>query len=268
MRIWFVWYSVKHLQNELDLAISATKCALALLADAPPHQSELDVSEVAARELKAPIDKILESKILSVLSVSSYPVLSEESGVTGTVGCDGLRWVVDPLDGTINYARGLGPCSISIALCKGIKPLFGVIGEYPSGRLAWGGRELGGAYLDGAPLTVSDICLGPHSVLCTGIPSRFDYSADSVSLMFGHMSRFGKVRMLGAASLSLLRVAMGAAEAYFEKDIMLWDVAAGVAIVEGAGGRICVRLGKYDHSCDVYACNARLDGWEKTHCEY
>jgi myo-inositol-1(or 4)-monophosphatase len=259
---------VKRLQKELDLAVSAARCALALLADALPHQCELDVSEVAARELKASIDKILETKILGVLSESAYPVLSEESEAMGTVGCDGLRWVVDPLDGTVNYARGLGPCSTSIALCEGIKPLFGIIGEYPSGRLAWGGRQLRGAFLDGVPLAVSDICLGPHSVLCTGIPSRFDYSDESVCLMLGHMRRFGKVRMLGAASLSLLRVAMGAAEAYFEKDIMIWDVAAGVAIVEGAGGNVRVRPGKYDHSYDVYASNARLTGWENTHCEY
>ena len=73
------------------------------------------------------------------------------------------------------------------------------------------------------------------------------------------MSKFGKVRMLGSASNSLLQVAKGSAEAYSEQEIMFWDVAAGLALVEGAGGRVLKRKGLSENSYDVAADNTMFD---------
>ena len=72
------------------------------------------------------------------------------------------------------------------------------------------------------------------------------------------MSRFGKIRMLGSASQSLLQVALGSVECYSEQEIMLWDVAAGIAIVEGAGGRVAKRHGSFDFSLNVLADNGLI----------
>jgi myo-inositol-1(or 4)-monophosphatase len=151
----------------------------------------------------------------------------------------------------------LGPCAVSIALCRDSIPVFGVIGEYPSRKVAWGGRSLG-AVVQGHPIRVSTVADKSKAVLCTGFPSRFDFSAASAAAFVGMISSYGKVRMQGAASLSLLQVAKGAADAYIEQDIMIWDVAAGLALVEGAGGQVSVSPGRHNNSLNVVANNGLL----------
>jgi myo-inositol-1(or 4)-monophosphatase len=136
-------------------------------------------------------------------------------------------------------------------------PVFGVIGEYPSRKVAWGGRSLG-AFVQGLPIRVSTVADKSKAVLCTGFPSRFDFSAESAAGFFDLTNLYGKVRMLGAASLSLLQVARGSADAYAERDIMIWDVAAGLALVEGAGGRVRVAAGRHENSLNVVANNGLL----------
>ncbi len=207
------------------------------------------------REMKAVADQVLEGEILKELIPLGLPILSEESGDVYNCRDSELRFIVDPLDGTVNFVRGLGEASISIALYQGEKPIFGVLSLYPSGDLVWGGKGLG-AFTNDQPIQVSDISNMNHSVLCTGIPSRFDFELETnVNKFLDHMESFAKVRMLGAASISLLRVAEGSAEAYMEKEIMLWDVAAGLAIVEGAGGNIKIESGSVEGAFNVAATN-------------
>ena len=92
-------------------------------------------------------------------------------------------------------------------------------------------------------------------VLCSGFPSRFKFSLDNIKIYNSLFKKFGKIRMLGAASISLLQVAKGSADAYSENDIMLWDVGAGLAIVEGAGGSIKMIKGNIKNSIKVSASN-------------
>lgn len=209
------------------------------------------------REVKATADRVIEEIILGYLRPTELPILSEEAGnLQGTADSE-LRWVVDPLDGTVNFVRGLAPCAVSIALYHGNFPIFGVIGEYPSCRLAWGG-QIFGAFIEGNPIHVSTIHDKSKAILCTGFPSRFDFDGAPILAFMELISSFNKVRMLGAASLSLLHVARGAADAYAEQDIMLWDVAAGLALIEGAGGRTSVAPGRYHHSFNIFASNGLL----------
>jgi len=209
------------------------------------------------REIKADADCVLEKVILGYLKPTGIPILSEETGDIRDTDNSELRWIVDPLDGTVNFIRGLAPCAVSVALCHGNSPIFGVIGEYPSRRLAWGGRLIG-AFIDGSSIHVSTIQGKSKAILCTGFPSRFDFNEASAPVFMELVSSFSKVRMLGAASLSLLHVARGAADAYAEQDIMLWDVAAGLALVEGAGGHISTTPGRYRYSLNVFASNNAL----------
>jgi myo-inositol-1(or 4)-monophosphatase len=207
------------------------------------------------REMKADFDKTLEREILNRLIPVGLPILSEESGEIAGSDKSGLRFIVDPIDGTVNFIRKLGPASISIALYQNNKPILGALGIYPSGDLAWGGKKFG-TYLNDKPIHVSTISDKTESVLCTGIPSRLSLdSSESVSEFISRMTPFGKVRMLGSASISLLQVAKGSAELYAEQDIMLWDVAAGLALVEGAGGCISVAPGIHKESLNVVASN-------------
>jgi len=206
------------------------------------------------REMKSEVDYELEKIILKSLNLTKIPIISEEMSYSLDSFNRGLCWVVDPLDGTVNFIRGIAPCSISIALWDDMKPIFGVIIEYPSCKLAWGGAIFG-SFIDDKKINVSAIEQRNRAILCTGFPSRFNFSESSMSDFLDTFALYSKVRMLGAASLSLLHVAKGSADVYFEKDIMIWDVAAGLAIVEGAGGVINISSGNFQDSFNVFASN-------------
>lgn len=249
------------MQSEIDILLDVAKSVAAL---AFHRLSELYANETkqhtfldsVPREMKSLADQVMEEVIIDQLASTGVPILSEESGKVAGNRKTALRFIVDPLDGTVNFIRELAPSSISIALFENDTPMFGVLAIFPSGDIAWGGKKIG-AFMNEQQLFVSKQKEVLNSVLCTGFPSRFkfdDYKHDSDFLE--KFSRFGKVRMLGAASLSLLQVAKGSAEMYFEKEIMLWDVAAGLALVEGAGGEISVSPGQSEHALNVIATNS------------
>ena len=210
------------------------------------------------KEIKALSDVILERRILETLLPLGLPVLSEEAGALAGDSSDGLRFIVDPLDGTFNFVRRLGPSAISIALWRRHAPLFGAIYHLDEGRLYWGGPGLG-AHVGGDTLAVSPISEPGRGAVCTGLPARLDVNDDVRQRQWwSFVKEFGKVRMLGSAAVSLLQVARGSADAYFEQNIMIWDVAAGLALVEGAGGQTWRRPGSVPNAFDVYASNGRL----------
>jgi myo-inositol-1(or 4)-monophosphatase len=215
---------------------------------------EYSFSSDVHREMKAEADVEVEKLILSLLQPAGLEILSEESGTLKGDGKSDLRFIVDPIDGTVNFVRGITSCSVSIALFDGETPIFGVLGSYPSGEIFWGGKQLG-SFSESAQLAVSKIADPLLGVLCTGFPSRFEFDSVSVPLQLKLMSQFGKTRMLGSASQSLLQVAKGSAECYSETEIMLWDVAAGIAILEGAGGRADYCSGLSPNSLVIVADN-------------
>ena len=191
---------------------------------------------LSGRVVKIAADRILDKVILDGLAPTGISLLSEESGHLDQGNTDGFLWIVDPLDGSINYMRGAGPCAVSIALYQHLKPVFGVLCEIQGASLAWGGREFG-TWQNDVQLYVSSVPNKKSAVLCTGIPSRFEMdNTEAVETFNQIIFSFSKVRMIGSAACSLLRVASAAADAYWEDNIMLWDVAAGIALVEGAGG--------------------------------
>lgn len=243
------------LQLAKEVAVSASK---KLDSGRSDILKEHKFSQSVTREVKALADSMMDDFIIERLVATGIPILSEESGeLQGTAETD-LKFVVDPLDGTVNFVRGLGECAVSIALYRNDSPVFGVLATHPARKLAWGGRGLG-AYLNDTPIEVSAVTESSKGVLCTGFPSRFNFeNGASFSAYIKQFSCFSKIRMLGAASLSLLKVAEGAAEAYMENDIMLWDVAAGLAIVEGAGGIFSVSPGSATNSLNVCALNGKI----------
>ena len=248
---------MKLLQAELALALSTATAALQVLAQLRPEATSFGFDAALPREMKAASDRILEDVIVGRLRASGLDILSEEAGQVVSGSGDGLRWVVDPLDGTVNFMRGLGPCSVSLALCYGDVPVLGVIGEFPSGKLAWGGVGLGSFWSD-LPIRVSTVSDRKQAVICTGFPSRFKFDTEGMHWIESTLAQYAKVRMLGAASLSLLNVAKGAAEVYSERDIMIWDVAAGLALVQGAGGTCTMTKGRHPDSFDGFASNGLI----------
>lgn len=215
-------------------------------------------SEELPREIKSLADTVLENVVLGALSGTGLEILSEECGLVPGTQAGKYRFIVDPLDGTFNFVKSLGPCAVSIALWEANRPVFGVLFDIMRKSLYWGGRDLG-AWKDGAEIHVSQNGNIAKAAVCTGFPVRFDFSADQAWKHFrDRVAPFAKVRMIGSAAMSLACVADGRAETYFENDIMLWDVAAGIALVEGAGGRVHWREKSGSSALDVHADNGLL----------
>ena len=215
-------------------------------------------SNEVPREVKAEADIIIEKILIDKLSISDLSILSEESGLIKSESNSNLRFIIDPIDGTVNFIRGICNCSISVALFDGNTPVFGVLASYPSGIITWGGKGIG-AFMGEMPINVSSIKDTKKGVLCTGFPSRFEFNSKTILEQIHLMQSFNKVRMLGSASQSLLQVAQGSVEAYVESNIMIWDVAAGIAIVEGAGGEFRINKQDYNYPIEVIASNNLID---------
>jgi myo-inositol-1(or 4)-monophosphatase len=242
----------------LQLAKSAAAQAGARLASFADAQKRYVHSRGNAKEVKAVADVVLERVILEALAPAGLPILSEETGLTAGRQSSQYLFIVDPLDGTFNFVKGLGPSAVCIALWGGERPSFGVVYNLADRRLYWGGAEVG-AYAAGERIRVSETARLEHASLCTGFPVRFDFASPEAAARFmASAAHYAKVRMLGSAAASLLHVACGAADAYTEENIMLWDVAAGLAIVEGAGGRVTIRKSRGDWCYSVTASNGRL----------
>jgi myo-inositol-1(or 4)-monophosphatase len=160
------------------------------------------------------------------------PVLGEEEG--GGVPGNGLCWVVDPIDGTVNYLYGYPWYGVSIAAQVDGVSVAGVIVEPATGRV-WDACRGDGARLDGRPLRVSDVTRLDLSLVATG----FSYSAErrerQAALWGRLLPRVRDIRRAGASSLDLCAVAAGWVDAYVEHGLHRWDWAAGALIAEEAG---------------------------------
>ena len=212
---------------------------------------------IGRRDIKLAADREAEGIILDVLaSETGFPALSEEAGEVGGTSTNGMRWVVDPLDGTANYSRGLPFFCVSIALERAGDPVIGVVHDVMRGE-TFSGAVGFGAWLNGAPISVSNNADPARSVFATGLPARRDFSAESLGEFGRSLGRWQKVRLLGSAALSLAYVAAGRCDAYAEQSIMPWDVAAGISLVRAAGGE--ARAVKLEAGgLDVIAGNAAL----------
>lgn len=215
-------------------------------------------NELDGREVKLEADAVLESMLMDGLLPTGLDILSEESGLVKGNDVSSLVWIVDPLDGSVNFLNRIGPSAISVALWRGNTPLFGVIYNFDNLSLAWGGKGLG-AWVDGNVIHVSLGCKVDQTICCTGVPARFRIDDATICNDFFHsISRFSKVRMIGSAACSLLMVARGSTDVYIEDEIMLWDVAAGMAIIEGAGGCFWMQAGREEFSRRVVAASPTM----------
>lgn len=244
-------------EDLLELAKNVVENAMLLLDEMIEDRGGYQFSHDTPKEMKAEIDLILEAIILGELKSTSISILSEESGSQGVNEESDLKWIVDPLDGTVNFIRSIGLSGISIGLWKGQEPIFGVVGEIPSKNVYWGGPAFG-AFLNEESICISDVKDIAHAIVCSGFPSRYDFSSNKFATLIDVFNEFAKTRMLGAASISILQVAKGNAEAYFESDIMIWDIAAALAILIGAGGKFKMSVGRFEHSYDVFVTNSLI----------
>lgn len=167
-------------------------------------------------------------------------LLLEEGGV---VAGDGWQWVVDPLDGTTDFVHAHPVFAVSIGLVAPDGALAGGVVFAPAFGELWSARRGRGATLDGAPIHVSDVRELRSALVATGFPYDSWKRPDAILAYLREVLRATQgLRRLGSAALDLCFVACGRLDAYFEESLKGWDVAAGMLILEEAGGR----LSRYD----------------------
>jgi myo-inositol-1(or 4)-monophosphatase len=218
------------------------------------------VEAVIGREVKVRADRMAEDLIVSALGrAGGIPILTEETGWIGdrAAGANGLAWAVDPLDGSVNYIKGYPHCAVSIGLLRDGKPVLGVVDCFLLGEV-FSGVVGCGAWLNGAPIQVSAVALPGEGILNTGIPARAKADAENFAAFMAEMLNWRKVRMIGSAAAALAYVAGGRSDFYRESGSMLWDVAAGCALVEAAGGAVRMIGPALDQPLRVGASNAAL----------
>ncbi len=185
-------------------------------------------------------------------------ILAEERGAQA--GRSDRRWLVDPLDGTTNYAHGLPLFAVSIALEVGGRVTLGVVYD-PNLDELYAAERGGGAFVNDAPLSVSTTATLDESLLATGFPYNIRQTADTNLREFAAFSlRSRGVRRMGSAVIYLAYVAAGRIDGYWELRLGPWDVAAGSLLVEEAGGRVTnLEGGQLDIDVPtVVASNGRL----------
>lgn len=216
------------------------------------------------RDIKLQADRTAEDRIIDILTAGSGISLIAEERMTDASAASnvGLRWIVDPLDGTMNYFLGIPFCCVSVALWRNDDPLAGVVYDFDRDEM-FSAMVGSGAWLNGSAVRVRS-APPDRAVLCTGFPAGTDFTPAALSRFVAHVSVFRKIRLLGSAALSLAYVAAGRADAYFERDIRIWDVAAGLALVRAAGGEFIHAPSSVPSALTVYAHNGACPWPEPT----
>jgi myo-inositol-1(or 4)-monophosphatase len=183
------------------------------------------------------VDRASEEVIVDLIR-TQHPgdvFLAEESGGDTS---DGRHWIIDPLDGTVNFVHGIPHIAVSIALYDGPQAVLGVVYD-PMRDEMFTAVEGEGARLNGHLLAVSGESTLERSVVATGFPYDHDQHADELSVVVREvLRRVNGIRRFGSAALDLAWVAAGRYEGYWELGIAPWDGAAGLLLVREAGGRV------------------------------
>lgn len=242
------------MSQDYQLARQAAAAAADLLRR--DYLNDAQVTDDRDKDIKTQADIAAQALILSHLEPTGIPVLAEEGDVKDLDLAHPV-WLVDPLDGTLNFTRGFAMAAVSIALWDKGQPVLGVVQDIFHGP-AYSGVVGEGAWCDDQPLGVSGVDAIDQAILATGFPSGRQYGTDSLLGFVQSVQSYKKVRMLGSAALMLTQVAAGHFDVYEEEDIYLWDVAAGLALVHAASGQFTMAPGSGPFKYRVKATNGRL----------
>lgn len=222
---------------------------------------QLVVDEICGHDIKLEIDKQAQALITRVI-LADFPdhcILGEE-GVSGRQQAD-VRWVVDPLDGTVNYFYGIPHYAVSIAVQQRTGDRWETVAAVvldPELDELFATATGKPAMLHGHPIHVSNRTQLSEAIVAIG----FFKSAETINRSlqdFGQMvHRVRKLRLMGAAALDVVYIACGRYDAYIEYGIKLWDIAAGQLILENAGGRIESSATTEPHTFNVRMWNGNI----------
>ncbi|NND81946.1 MAG: inositol monophosphatase [Gammaproteobacteria bacterium] len=230
------------MQEYLQLAEHAARQAGAHINQSAARVGELTVEQKGLHDYVSEVDREAERRIAQLVAehFSDHVILGEEFGAGKALGQD-ITWVVDPLDGTTNFLRGIAHYAVSIAVLQDKQPICGVVYD-PCKDEMFSALKGQGASLNGQPISVSNSTGIEGALLATGVPyggptlQTLDPFVETVRSLMAQ--RTSGIRRLGAAALDLAYVAAGRYEGFWEANLSIWDIAAGALIVQEAGGQV------------------------------
>jgi len=245
----------------LNIAVRAARKAGDIIARSCDQLGSLSVTTKSKNDYVSEVDHRAEQVIIETIQ-KAYPdhsILAEESGAHSG---NEFEWIIDPLDGTTNFLRGIPQYAVSIALRQKGKLQQAVVYDPIKQELFTAGRGEG-AQLNNKRIRVSQ-CKGIEGALLgTGIPfreSHLDVLQDYLGMMQELIPGSAGIRRAGSAALDLAYVAAGRFDGFWEYDLNQWDMAAGVLLVEEAGGMVSDFSGGFDYleSGNIIAASPKL----------
>lgn len=219
--------------NDLELALAAAAAGATIVKDGfGAHQT---TEQKGRLDPVTEIDRASEHAIVATITAHR-----PEDGLLGEEGAsrpsEGRRWIIDPLDGTVNFVHGIPHAGVSVALYDGDEPLVGVVHD-PMRDEIFAAAKGAGATCNGAPIRVSDTNKMHRAVVVTGFPYDHDQHAAAYGkVVTAVLSEVNGLRRLGSAALDFAWIAAGRFDAYWEYSLGPWDMAAGSLLVTEAGG--------------------------------
>ncbi|GMQ86568.1 MAG: inositol monophosphatase family protein [Acidimicrobiia bacterium] len=221
--------------TDLELAVAAARAGAAIVVDGFGRAVE---TEYKGRfDPVTEIDRASEKAIVDIIRAGrgDDAIVAEEGG---GIESGGRHWIIDPLDGTVNFVSTIPHLSVSVALWDGATPLVGVVLD-PLRDEEFTAKAGAGAQLNGATIQVSRTDHLERAVVATGFAyDHGDHAAEYTAVLESVLEVVNGIRRFGSAALDLAWVAAGRFDAYWELGVSPWDQAAGILLVREAGGRV------------------------------
>ena len=242
--------------TDLELATQAALEAGKLIRQ--NFGSDATVDEATHHDIKLALDKESQDLITGIL-LGARPgdALYGEEGLAGNQDSE-RQWIVDPIDGTVNFFYGIPHFCVSIALRVAGEIVVGVIHDPMVGE-TWTVEKGGPAMLNGRPIQVSKRVDLAESILYVGCGKDEEALRTGVERFHRASLRARKMRMMGSAALGMAYIASGRIDGYIESRISLWDIAAGQLLVETAGGMVdLTAVPGYADAWSIVASNGKI----------
>lgn len=239
------------MEQMLETAKEAAAGSGKLLMDWFGKRAKMDVSRKGPRDYVTAADLSSQDFITGLIG-ERYPghrILAEEGFRPGEIPCkkDEWLWIIDPLDGTVNFLHGIPVFTVSIALAAGVDLRVAVVHQPATGEMFTAIKNEG-AFLNGKKITTSRRTEVSESVIATGFPyNRNETEINNLDHFNNFFPRVRGIRRMGTAALDLSWVAAGRFDGFWELHLNPWDVAAGSLLVREAGGRVSDLAGGNDY---------------------
>lgn len=239
------------------IAIEAAKEAGKILLEL--SKNKINYKMKSKHDILAEADLESEKKIIAKIKENfpEHSILSEENGEE--INKSDYLWIIDPLDGTINFSRGIEEFCISIAIEYKRELILGLIYQ-PINNKMFIAEKGKGANLNGKKIKVSDEADNINMILATDNSGKIETRINNYNILFKICDKFRHIRIFGSAALHLAKIASGNIDVYYKTKFNYWDYAAGILIIQEAGGKVTDFKGNTINrsSKDIVASNGKI----------